>query len=79
VGNDVIEFPMTVNSVEIPELGWSDSGERAVGLGHAEEILIMLATSKFLRLSVSWRSVSSAIRSTAAVGADGSVESLDEQ
>ena len=105
--DDVIEFSMTVTSVEVPDLGWNEpderettavtagpvdqtsmprqgtgtwpNGERAVRLGHAEEILITLATSKCLRLSVSWRSVSSAIRSTAAVGADGSVDSLDEQ
>jgi hypothetical protein len=52
VGNDVIEFPMTVNSVEIPELGWSGSGERAVRLGHAGEILNTLASKPFEAMAV---------------------------
>lgn len=75
VSDDVIEFSMTVTSVDVPDLAWSDpseqetpvvvtepvdqtlmprqgtgtwpNGERAVRLGHAEEILITLASNPF--------------------------------
>jgi hypothetical protein len=78
--DDVIEFPMTVTSVEVPKLGWSGpgereaaavvttpldhtlmprqgtgtwpNGERAVRLGHAEEILITLASKPFEAMDV---------------------------
>jgi hypothetical protein len=78
--DDVIEFPMTVTSVEVPDPGWRDpgerkttavgaepvdhtlmprqgtgtwpNGERAVRLGHAEEILITLASKPFEAMDV---------------------------
>ena len=78
--DDVIEFPMTVTSVEVPDLGWNEpderettavtagpvdqtlmprqgtgtwpNGERAVRLGHAEEILITVASKPFEAMDV---------------------------
>ena len=78
--DDVIEFPMTVTSIEVPAPGRKDpdeqtasavtaepvdqtlmprqgtgtrpNGERAVRLGHAEEILITLALKPFEAMDV---------------------------